>query len=222
MTPRERVRGDQDEEQEGDGDRGLDGERIGLKPQPACCFCEAATTRAEQGEDQHPQQHRAFVVSPDAGDLVDAAAWSSASSRPRSARRSRRSRRRSSGPGMRRRCSRRQPVPSAGPTPSAPDRWPARPRAARRTGSARAPAPARARNVRPRPTRGLSLIAAPVVDILPHPASGLAPQGIGDFARHVGLVMLGEHRVGPEQRRASSTPSATTPCPSRNRSGSRP
>ena len=47
--------------------------------------------RAEQRKDQHPEQHRAFVVAPDAGDLVEQAAWPSANSQRHSAPKNRRS-----------------------------------------------------------------------------------------------------------------------------------
>ena len=37
-------------------------------------------------------------------------------------------------------------------------------------------------------------------------------QGVGDFARHVGFVVLGEHGIGAEDATASSTPSAPRPA----------
>ena len=53
------------------------------------------------------------------------------------------------------------------------------------------------------------------------PAAGFF-QRIGDFRRHVFLVVLGEHTGGGEHAVGRSRPSATTPCPSRNRSGRMP
>ena len=42
-----------------------------LSASPADCLPNMATSAEEEGQDQHPQQHRAFVVAPDAGELVD-------------------------------------------------------------------------------------------------------------------------------------------------------
>ena len=66
----ERVRGDQDEEIERAGDPGLHGEHVGAQ-----CVRQVSSEqrdqRAEDAQDQHPQQHRAFVIAPHAGELVD-------------------------------------------------------------------------------------------------------------------------------------------------------
>ena len=66
----ERVRGQENEGEEGEADQALNGERVGakLRRQRAA---EQSDERAEDREDKNPQEHRAFVVSPDAGDLVD-------------------------------------------------------------------------------------------------------------------------------------------------------
>ena len=59
-----------DEEQEGDADRALHREHVGLAAARQI-VAEGRDRRAEQREDQHPEQHRAFVIAPDAGDLVE-------------------------------------------------------------------------------------------------------------------------------------------------------
>ena len=64
------IGGEDDEEQEGDGDDGLHGQHVGAQRRRQVAP-NSATAAAEQGEDQHPQQHRAFVVPPHAGDLVE-------------------------------------------------------------------------------------------------------------------------------------------------------
>ena len=65
----ERVRGEQDEGKESHGNRRLNrqhtrpqgGRQVGSEPRGH---------RAEQGDDQHPQQHRPFVVPPRAADFI--------------------------------------------------------------------------------------------------------------------------------------------------------
>ena len=60
----------EDEAEEGDGDRGLHGEDAGAQGGRQV----AAPDRhhgAEEGEDEHPEQHRALVVAPGSGQLVD-------------------------------------------------------------------------------------------------------------------------------------------------------
>ena len=78
----ERIRGGEDEEMEGRGDPGLDGERIGLEHRRQI-VAEGGDQRAEQGEDEDPQHHRAFVVSPHAGEPVHEAASSNLNFRRR-------------------------------------------------------------------------------------------------------------------------------------------
>ena len=68
--PRKRVRCGEDEQIEGAGDPGLHGEHIRLQARRQI-GAEQRDQRAEQREDQHPQEHGALVVSPDAGELVD-------------------------------------------------------------------------------------------------------------------------------------------------------
>ena len=51
-------------------DPGLHGQHVGLQRRRQIA-AEQRDHRAEQREDQHPQQHRAFVVPPHAGDLVE-------------------------------------------------------------------------------------------------------------------------------------------------------
>jgi hypothetical protein len=66
----ERVRGREDEDQERVRDRALDRERVGAQ---AIGHAGAGERHhgAEQRQDQHPQEHRALVVPPHAGKLVD-------------------------------------------------------------------------------------------------------------------------------------------------------
>ena len=66
----EGVRGQKDEEQEGGADPALHGEDAGAE-RARQVRPEAGDERAEEGEDQHPQKHRAFVVAPHAGDLEE-------------------------------------------------------------------------------------------------------------------------------------------------------
>ena len=68
--PRERVGGHQDEEIEGGRDPGLHREHAGAQRQRQI-VAEQRDHGAEQRQDRHPQQHRAFVVPPHAGDLVE-------------------------------------------------------------------------------------------------------------------------------------------------------
>ena len=68
--PQERVRGRENEEIERGRDPCLHGKDVGLEPGrqvPA----EDRDQGAEHAEDEDPQHHRAFVVPPHAGDLVD-------------------------------------------------------------------------------------------------------------------------------------------------------
>ena len=66
----ERIRRQQDEQQEGDGDRRLHGEHVGLEGQRQVA-AEGGDGGAEQRQDHHPQHHRAFVVPPHAGDAIE-------------------------------------------------------------------------------------------------------------------------------------------------------
>ena len=68
--PRERIGRGDDEEQKGRADRALHGEHIRLELARQI-GAEGRHRRAEQGEDQHPQNHRAFMVPPHARDLVE-------------------------------------------------------------------------------------------------------------------------------------------------------
>ena len=68
--PRERIRRGQHEQLECSGDPRLHGERRRFQRRGQIA-AEAGNQRAEQRQHQHPQQHRAFMVSPHAGDLVD-------------------------------------------------------------------------------------------------------------------------------------------------------
>jgi len=68
--PRERIGRRQDESQKRCADQALHAERVGAQPlreRPAG----HGDQRAERRQDQRPQQHRSFVVTPHAGDLVD-------------------------------------------------------------------------------------------------------------------------------------------------------
>ena len=64
------VRGEEDEGEEAGTDHALDGENAGAQVRRQS-GAEPRHRRPEQREDQHPQHHRAFVVRPDAGDLVE-------------------------------------------------------------------------------------------------------------------------------------------------------
>ena len=64
------LRSQHQEEQEGEADRSLHGKDARLEFQRQV-VAEDRHGGAEDGEDEHPQQHRAFVVSPHAGNLVD-------------------------------------------------------------------------------------------------------------------------------------------------------
>ena len=66
----ERVRGQQDEQEERRRDPGLHAQHVGLEPRRQVA-AEHRHHGAEQRQDEDPQQHRAFMVSPGAGDLVD-------------------------------------------------------------------------------------------------------------------------------------------------------
>ncbi len=66
----ERVRGEQDEAEEGDGDRRLDAEDAGAEGGGQVA-APPGDHGAEEGQDEHPEQHRALVVAPGAGEPVD-------------------------------------------------------------------------------------------------------------------------------------------------------
>ena len=66
----ERIRGDQNEQNERNRDPGLHGEHVGLEASRQI-VAEQRHQRAEQAEDEDPQQHRALVVTRHAGNLVD-------------------------------------------------------------------------------------------------------------------------------------------------------
>ena len=66
----EGIGGEDDEEQEGHGDAGLHGQHVGAQGGGQIA-AEEGDGGAEDGEDQHPQQHGALVVPPHAGDFVD-------------------------------------------------------------------------------------------------------------------------------------------------------
>jgi hypothetical protein len=68
--PPKRTRCEEDEEVEGRRDPGLHRQHVGLEGRRQI-DAEQRDQCAEYGEDQHPQQHRALVVAPNAGDLVD-------------------------------------------------------------------------------------------------------------------------------------------------------
>ena len=68
--PLERVRGQENEGEEGETDQALNGERVGAQPARQRA-AEQGDQRAEDRQNENPQQHRAFVVPPYAGDLVD-------------------------------------------------------------------------------------------------------------------------------------------------------
>jgi hypothetical protein len=65
----ERIRGDQDEQIEGAGDPALHRQHMRAQRQRQV-VAEGSDQAAEQRQDRHPQQHRAFMIAPYAGDLV--------------------------------------------------------------------------------------------------------------------------------------------------------
>ena len=68
--PLERVRGQENEGEKGQTDQALNGERVGAKLHRQRA-AKQSDERAEDRQNENPQEHRAFVVPPDAGDLVD-------------------------------------------------------------------------------------------------------------------------------------------------------
>ena len=68
--PQERIRRDQNEQIEGDRDPGLDAEHVGAQSRRQIA-AEQCHQCSECAENQHPQQHGAFMVAPDATDLID-------------------------------------------------------------------------------------------------------------------------------------------------------
>ena len=66
--PLERVRGEQDKQQEGDGDTGLHAQH--QRPQSLRnSLAKSRDRRARECQDQHPEQHRTFVIAPGAAEL---------------------------------------------------------------------------------------------------------------------------------------------------------
>ena len=70
IEAQERVRGEDHESEKRDRDHRLYGERAGLERRRQMA-AEGGNRAAEQREDQDPEQQRALVVSPHAGDLVE-------------------------------------------------------------------------------------------------------------------------------------------------------
>ncbi len=70
IEPDERIGRRQDEQEEGGADGALHGQHIGSQRRRKV-GAEDGDQRAEEGQDQHPEQHRAFVIAPGSGDLVD-------------------------------------------------------------------------------------------------------------------------------------------------------
>jgi hypothetical protein len=68
--PLEGVGGEQQKGQKRDADQALDAERAGVQARRQVAP-ECRQRRPEERQDQHPEQHGALVVSPDAGDLVE-------------------------------------------------------------------------------------------------------------------------------------------------------
>ena len=68
--PHERIGCQQDEQIECGRDPGLHRQHMRAQRQRQI-VAECGDQPAEQREDRHPQQHGAFVIAPDAGDLVD-------------------------------------------------------------------------------------------------------------------------------------------------------
>ena len=66
----ERVRREHDEGEEAEADHALHGKRVGLESRRQVAAIDRQR-RSEQRQDQHPEQHRAFVVRPYAGDFVE-------------------------------------------------------------------------------------------------------------------------------------------------------
>ncbi len=70
LETRERIRRQEDEGEEGARDQALHRKDIGAQDRRQAA-AEDDDERSKDAEDQHPEQHRAFVIAPDAGDLVD-------------------------------------------------------------------------------------------------------------------------------------------------------
>jgi hypothetical protein len=66
----ERIGGNEDEGEEGNADPGLHRQGVRLHPVGEI-VAEDGDRRPEQRQDEHPQQHRAFVIAPHARDLED-------------------------------------------------------------------------------------------------------------------------------------------------------
>ena len=67
---RERIRREQQEQQEADGDRAHHREHARDAAPPAGCASSSVTARGPAGEHQHPQQQRALVRAPRRGEAV--------------------------------------------------------------------------------------------------------------------------------------------------------
>ena len=70
LEAKERIRGRENEEEEGERDRSLDREHARLERRRKIA-AENGDGGAEQRQDQHPEQHRALVVAPHARDPIE-------------------------------------------------------------------------------------------------------------------------------------------------------
>ena len=197
-------------------DQPLDAEHARLQASAAGCCRSRATARAEQRQDQHPEQHRALVVAPGAGDLVEQRLAecefcatlahreievTKAAIRQPKASATNASCTNAARP---RRAIQREPAPGARRSAAAPP------------GAAR---PASGEDEREMAEFGDHRCRRPPARL---PASGRLLQRVGDLGRHVVLVVLGQHLVAREDAVVAERALATTPWPSRNRSGSTP
>ena len=68
IEPQERIRGEDDEGEEGHGDQALNAEHARLQSRRQA-VPEKRHKSAEDREDEGPEKHRAFMIAPDARDL---------------------------------------------------------------------------------------------------------------------------------------------------------
>ena len=192
---------------------------------------EAGHRAAAQRQDQHPEDHRALMVPPGAADLVEQgfAEWlfcdhvrtgCRSPQRPRSGSRSRGQPRRAAGGergAWRPSAALRRCAPTSGRAP------PGASDSASASASAKWPSSGIM-------TRSVSALAW-LVSAFQVAAGGAAPrrvpvaaplQRVGDFLRHVGLVVLGQHLAARGTTRPARELRGDDPWPSRNRSGSMP
>ena len=202
----ERVRGDQDEQIEGAGDPGLHRQHMGAQRQRQV-IAERRDQAAEQRQDRDPQQHRAFMIAPDAGDLVDQRLQRMRilvhvddGEVGRDVQRHQRRERAQHEHQLRQRGRARDIHQRGIAEPRAKNRHRRLDQRQRQRQHEGIMSGFRDHCVAPmaEPRRGLSGFGGVrLLAVIVFPVS-LLLQGVRDILRHVGLVMLGEHGIGPE------------------------